>query len=358
MSLSGSNTGALLPYVARNLLEAAASRAGISPEKLSAEIIYKALDELNLLTAEMTNRGIQLWKRHQIILPVYQNFNEIPTPPGTNLVTPTLTRRTLQRVNGGTAFSDAGGTASLAFDDDFNTSCVQTAPDGAIGMQFTTGQFVTQCGVLSAVAGTFALFFEWSNDGANYTALDAATVTYSNSGEWFWIDLQGSPNGGATYWRVRSVGTVPFGATEIFFGNSPAEVNLTPWNIDDYSNMPNKFQPGQIVNYYQQRDISEPTLFVWPMPDYSERYTTLTVWVTNYLDQVSDINQGLDFPPRWYEAVTAMLSVRLCRLLPEADYNRLEDLKQLEIEKVMLAQAEERDVSPTNYDLGLQYYTL
>jgi len=356
MAISGSDTGALVPYTGRSLLEEACSRAGISPERLNAEMIYKALDNFNLLLTSLLNRGIQLWARQKRILPLYENVNQVPLPPGVNLVT-TLNRRLLQRVLGGAAFSDAGGTASLAFDDDFATACVQTSANGSVGMQFTSPQMVTQVGVLSRDAGAYGLFFEYSQDGVNYTAIGSEQVTFTG-GDWFWVDLQGCPSGGALYWRVRSTGTVPFVPDEIFFGNTPSEIYLTPWNIDDYSNMPNQFQPGTVTNYYQQRNLSAPLLYVWAMPDHSERYTTLVVWATQYIDQVSDINQAIDFPLRWYEAVTALMAVRLCRILPEADYSRLNDLKADAAEALSLAEGEERDIAPTNYDLGVSYYTM
>jgi hypothetical protein len=338
------------------MLEEACSRAGIPPERLSAEIVYKALDQLNLLVTEMLNRGIQLWRRQQLILPLYENYNQVPLPPGYNLVT-TLNRRVLSRQTTGTPFSDAGGDATLAFDDDFDTTCLQTSPNGSIGIHFDSPTNITQCGVLSGTTGNFVLFFEWSNDNVEWHALEALPVVFGSERQWLWTDLQGSPPGGASYWRVRSVGSVPFGAEEIFFGNTPSEVYLTPWNIDDYSNMPNKFQPGTVVNYYQQRDLTEPVLYVWMSPDHSERYTTLVVWATEYLSSVTDINQPLDFPSRWYEAVTAMMAVRICRTMQEADFSRMEYLVPDAAQALSLAQAEERDPSPVNYDTGLQYYT-
>lgn len=356
MSLSGSNTGALRPYTALQLLEEACSRAGIPPEGITSEIVEKALDQLNLVFTSLLNRGIQLWKRQQLILPCYQNVNQVPLPPGYNVVT-TLNRRSLFRQTTGTAFSDAGGNAALAFDDDFGTYCTQTSPNGSIGMQFSSPTIVSNVGVLSGTSGQFALFAEWSNDGTTWTSLEAVDVVFAGAGEWVWFDLEGWPTGGASYWRIRSVGTVPFAAAEIFFGNTPQEIYLSSWNIDDFSNMPSKTQSGAVVNYYQQRNVSGPVLYVWPTPGSGQKYDTLVVWATQYLDTVSAITQGLDLPLRWYDAITAMMARRLCRSLKEADMKRYPMLVGEEMEAVQLAQAEERDPAPTNYDLGNANYT-
>jgi hypothetical protein len=163
----------------------------------------------------LMNRGIQLWKRQQFILPLYQGNNQVPLPTGCNIVS-TLNRRSLFRqgaTNDGNVvayFSDQGGTASLAFDDNFATACTQTTPNGSIGVQFAQATTVNSVGILSGIDGTFALFYEYSNDGVNYTALNSESVNFSAAGRWTWVDLQQPPPGGALYWRVRSVGSTPF----------------------------------------------------------------------------------------------------------------------------------------------------
>lgn len=355
MSLSGSNTGALRPYTAQNLLEEACGRAGIPPEGITSEIVEKFLDQLNLFFTTFPNRGFQLWKRQKLILPCYQSTNQMPLPGGYNVVT-TLTRRTLFRQTG-TAFTTEGGTASYAFDDDFDTACTQTAVDGSIGAEFDSETVVNTIGVLSGTSGAWDFFFEYSQDGVTYTALDSTSVTYTAAGEWLWFDLDGGPVDGALFWRVRSVGDVPLSIAELYFGNTPQEINLGQWNLDDYSNMPNKTQGGQVTNWYQQRDVSVPILYVWPTPNSTAKYDTLVVWATQYLDQVTAITQGLDLPLRWYDAVTAEMARRLCRSLKEADLKRYPMLAQEAVEAMWLAQAEERDPAPTNYDLGVNYYT-
>lgn len=355
MSLSGSNTGSLRPYTAQNMLEEACSRAGIPPEGITSEIVEKYLDQLNLVFTTMPNRGFQLWKRQHLILPTYMNVSQVPLPAGYNVVT-TLNRRTSMRQIG-TAFTTAGGTADYAFDDDFDTACTQTSANGAIGCSFATPTVVNTVGVLSGTSGAWDLFFEYSQDGVTYTAIDSTSVTYSAAGEWLWIDLDGGPVAGALYWRVRSVGDVPFSVAELFFGNMSQEINLGQWNLDDYSNMPNKTQGGQITNWYQQRDVSVPVLYVWPTPNQQAKYDTLVCWATQYLDTVSSVTQALDLPARWYDAITAEVARRLCRSLKEADYKRLPDLALEAKEAMWLAQAEERDNAPTNYDLGVSYYT-
>lgn len=358
MPLSGSNTGALRPYTALNLIEGATSRAGIKPTSLTTEIVEKSLDELNLVFTNLLNRGVQLWKRQKMILPCYLNQSQLTLPAGVNLIQ-NLTRRSLQRQIG-TPFTDGGGDATLAFDNDLDTSCDQTSVDPvnglSIGCTFTNAVQVTTAGVLfNAAAVIDNLSFEYSLDGVTgWTALTSVQGTVAR-GQWVWVDLDAAPS--ALGWRVRCQSQMYFYATEIYFGNNPQEIPLDPWNLDEYSAMPNKTTPGRVVNYYQQRNLDNVVLNVWPVPNNMAVYDQLVVYAREYLDEVSAPTQALDVPRRWYDAITAQLARRLCRVLPEADMGRYAMLKAEEIEAVELAEGEERDPSNTNYDLGLDAYT-
>lgn len=353
MPLIGNNTGEVRPYTAIQLVEEACSRAGIPPSKLTNEVVEKSLDQISLVFTSLANRGIQLWKRQQTLLPCYLNEVEVPLPPNTVSVL-SLNRRTMFRQTG-TPFSDSGGTAALAFDDDFATSCAQTAVDGSIGTVFDTATQITTVGILFGGVGTFGLFFEYSDDGVTYTEVSSASIE-ATVGEWAWYDLQGSP--AALYWRVRSTSDADYlNISELYFGNTPQEIVLGPWNIDDYTAMPNKTQGGQVLNWYQQRDRDAPYLLVWPVPNNLAKYDVLVLWTHNEVNDVTDVTQSLDVPRRWYDAVTAMLARRLCRSLEEANMGRYPMLVGEEQEALALAVAEERDNSPVNFDPGISPYT-
>lgn len=352
MSLSGSNTGALRPYTARELIEEATSRAGIKPTQLTSEVVEKSLDQINLIFTQLLNRGIQLWKRQRMILPCYENEARVPLPQGVNVVDK-LTRRTLQRQTG-TPFTSEGGDATLAFDDDFATACEQTGLDGNLGCIFDSAVQITTVGIKFGTAMSLTVFVEYSLDGATWVSLDASVGEVSAQ-QWVWLDLDGAPS--AVGWRIRVVSTTYLSVEELYFGNTPSEIVLDPWNLDSYNAMPNKTSPGSVVNYYQQRDLDSPYLLVWPVPNTSAKYDQLTVWVKEYLDDVTAPTQSLDVPRRWYDAITAMLARRLCRSLPEADIKRYDMLRGEEQEAVELAEGEERDNSPTQYDMGLSAYT-
>src|SRR5580765_2606914 len=201
---SASNSGVLRPFTARELIEEATSRCGIKPVQLTSEIVEKSLDQLNLMFPALLNRGIQLWKRQRLILPCYVNSNRVTLPLGVDLVSK-LTRRTLWRANDGVPFSDQGGDPYRAFDDNFATSCNQTAINGSVGMIFTQPVQVTSVGVKFAIAMQLDLMVEYTLNGVTWTAIGGITGDTA-VGQWVWFDIDGAPT--ALGWRVRSISTV------------------------------------------------------------------------------------------------------------------------------------------------------
>ncbi len=357
MSLSGSNTGALRPYTARYCLELALRRAGIPPAKFTSEIIEVAFDEFNLMFNEMLNLGIQLWGRDRIVMPLYQNMNEVPCPLGTSVVIST-NQRSMMRPDVIDPFTTGGGTALFAFDDDFDTSCTHTSLNGTIGAFYAEATQITSVGILfdGANSGLFGVFYEYTLDmGATWIAADAADVTVApGEQQWFWQDIDGTP--AATGWRIRFVSDARPAVAELYFGNMPTEIPMGVWSLDEWNAMPTKETPGAPWCWYQDRQLDTSVLQVWPRPDSTAKYMTLVCWRRRYLEQITDMTQAMDISRRWFEAVTASLARRLCRSLPEADMNRYAMLTQEENAALMLAAGEERDPAPMKYQPGLQVY--
>lgn len=352
MSTSGSNTGALRAYTARHMMEEALRRAGVPQDKFTSEIVEIAYDLINLMFDEMLTLGIQLWARDRVILPLYQNVNQVPCPLGTSVVL-SCNQRYLSRPDVINPFTNGGGTAALAFDNDFATECVNTTPDGHIGAFFSSLTQITTVGILFGTAGTFGLFYEYTVDGTTWIAADAADVVVADN-EWVWRDIEGTPE--AIGWRVRSVGDDNFAVREMYFGNNPNEIPMGAWNLDDWNAMVVKNTPGPPWNWYQQRNKDTPVLYVWPMPNDQAKYYQLIIWRRRYLDQVTAMTQSLDVSRRWYEAITASLARRFSRSIPGADFSRYGMLLNEEASAMSLAMGEERDPAPMRYNPGLDVY--
>lgn len=350
---SGTNTGALRPYTARQMLEAALRRCGIKPAQFDSDMVETAFDTFNTMLDEMPNLGMQLWARDDVLIPIYAGRNQVPTPLGTSVIL-NCRQRTMQRPTPYQVFSDMGGNADFAFDDDFLTVCRQEMPSGTITALYSSQTRITTVGILFTEGQKFALFIEYDllGDG-NWRSLDAFEVEPQQQ-EWVWKDLQGAP--AAIGWRIRSVGPTAMIVSELFFGNMPSEVPMGVWAQDDWDNMVIKDTPGPPWNYYQDRQLANPVLFLWPMPDMTCRYMILACRRRRYLEQLNDMSQVLDVSRRWNEALTASLARRLCREIPEADLKRYQFLLTEEATAMQLAQAEERDPAPMRYNPGLEVY--
>lgn len=353
MSLSGSN-GEQRAFTAGQMMESALRRCGIPPAKFTSEMTEVTLDQLGLLFNEMLNLGIQLWGRDRLILPLYQNQNQVPTPVGTSVIL-TVNQRYLSRIETVGWFSTPDGTAALAFDNDFATACEQSTSDGTLGGFFSGGSTqVTTIGILFSQPFSGGVFFEYTTDNENWTAIDSADLTIASGGTWYWLDLGTAIY--ATGFRIRTVGDVALGVEELYFGNNPNEIPMGVWNLDDWNAMVTKTTAGPPWNWYQQRDLDSPVLYIWPMPDDTAKYYQLVVWRRRYLDQVTALTQSMDISRRWYEAVTASLARRLCLELPEADVKRYPMLQAAEAQAITLAAAEERDPAPIRFNPGIDVY--
>jgi len=350
---SGNNTGALRPYTAIQMTEAALRQAGVKQAMFTSETLDIAMDVFNRMLDDMLNLGLQLWGRDRVVLPPYFNRQQGPLPLGTP-VGIDLQQRTLLRPQPLLVQTDQGGDASLAFDGNLSTVCQQTAIDGSITAIYQGGTVVTQLGVMFVQAGPQAFFVEYSMDGITWQAIDMVSVTIDAPNTWFWKEIDGAPP--ALGWRLRNVSTQPLVVAEVYFGNNPQDIPIPPFTYDDWDALPNKNTPGQPIQWFQDRQLAAPILFVWPVPDATALFMTLVTRRRRFLNQITDWQQSLDITSRWYEGITASLARRLCKEVEGAELGRMPMLLAEEASAMQLATGEERDPAPSRYNPGLEVY--
>ncbi len=82
---------------------------------------------------------------------------------------------------------------------------------------------------------------------------------------------------------------------------------LYQWERDEYMSLPNKVSSGPPSIFYAAQTNDGVTLTVWPVP------TATTSVIIDYLrkpETVTSLNETVDFPERYTEALYAMLAVR------------------------------------------------
>jgi hypothetical protein len=89
-----------------------------------------------------------------------------------------------------------------------------------------------------------------------------------------------------------------------------AETQLTRISFEEFNVLPNKFQTGRATQYAIKRNLSNPTLFLYPTPNNSTDILNIEA-----IRQVEDVNksagQNADAPVRFLPCLTAGLAYYL-----------------------------------------------
>jgi hypothetical protein len=315
-------------------------------------MIEIAKQQLYLLLSDMGNTGVPLWCQTKYIVPMYLNNPIIPMPTGTiDVLESNL--RTLTEFTGTASASE--GTADNAFDHDLETACTQTIAAGWIQLFLETAENVTTVGLLPEVTGAWSISFEYSDDGVTWTSIFSDTVYEAEAGVWQWMDFVGlTPH---QYWRLKANGGTILDVTELVFANNPSEIPIARINVDDYYNLPNKQFAGRPVQYWLDRQASAAYMNVWPAPNEAAQFQQITVLVHRHVMDVGTLQNTLEIPQRWFEAIIWMLAKRLAYITPEVKMEVIPIVEKMAAEKEARAWMEERDKSPFYLQPNVSIYT-
>lgn len=320
----------------------AARRCGQLGGRLSAEEILDSKNELQMLLNSLVNEHVPLWTVDKQIYGMNLNQNLLP------FTTDTIDlQNVLYRFNnlpsGGIATSSAGGNADNAFDQNLETACVQSTPNGNIAYDFLTSTVVTTVGILPHATGTLNPVYEYLEaDGITWTAvIPAAGASAYTAGQWYWLDVA-QPQAGQSF-RVRETSGGTLNVTELVFGTSAREIIISRINKDDYQNLPNKNQTGRPLQYWFDRQIT-PQAWFWPASQYW--LNSIVVWRRRVIQNVGTFQNEIEFPLRWLDAIIFGLAARMIYLLPGADLTRAPMIETKAAQSKDIAWCEERDNSP------------
>jgi hypothetical protein len=189
-----------------------------------------------------------------------------------------------------------------AFDSDIDTVCTQTSANGNISINYGTNNpiYIGSIGILPAASGSATVIYEYSYDGSTWETLYSPGAEVWVDNEWIWHDID--PGVTAQYYRIRATGGTTLSLRELFFGNNSTEITMARLNRDDYTNLPNKnFTANQPFQYWFDRTIPQPSMYLWPVP--SDTFVQMTVWYSRQIEDVGALTNEIAIPGRWYEAV-------------------------------------------------------
>jgi len=356
MAYSGSVGNTVISI--QTLIDHGARRCGKLAEELTDEEVLSARQSLFFFLTSLSNIGINYWAINKLVVGLNADNYQYFLPAGTIDVLNVLYRTMTQP--SGAYTSSAGGVTANVYDDNPQTYCVQSSPNGNIAVNYgpTNPVYIGSIGVLPYIAGggsaVWNYVFEYSYDNATWTTLYTATNQTVTDNTWVWQDI--NPGANVPYYRMRATGGTTLSLRELYFGTNSRELQMSRLNRDDYTNLPNKqFTANQPFQYYFERTIPQPNVVLWPTP--SDTFVQMTVWYSRQVMDITSLSQELEVPQRWYEAVVMNLAHRMSLELPQVDLARIQYLEKMAMQYLNEAEQEERDKSPIYWAPNISVYT-
>lgn len=352
--MATSGTVGTTVFTIQQVIDHAYRRMKMAAELVSGEKIDTALENLWLILQVLSSRGIPIWRIETQILAFYQGQVSVNPLIGTVEVLNANTR-ILQRLEGSYS-TDQGGFPELAFDGDLDTACTQTAPNGAITVDFQNDVTVTTFGLLPAVSGIWDFVYEVSLDGVTWETVLTYTDQAVVARRWQWVDVQIIRWSAYQFARLRATGGTTLDVLEWFIGNNPQAIPMAPINKDDYFNLPNKSFQGRPVQFWQEMARDNPVLRVWPVPDFAANFYQCEAQAHRMIEDVGEMSMQLDIPARWYDWIVDALAVKQAREDP--DYKGdIRELQGFEAESLKTALGGIVNKGPIYIQPNISHYT-
>jgi len=258
-----------------------------------------AQDVLYLVLSELASVRTPSWCIEKIILPFYINQPIVPLPRGTVEVL-NANYRFLQEI-----------------DKVLNSQSSTQVVYGTGGLMVSTIGIKWDAASVPVTLYISDDLLTWVEVGS---FSDAAV-----QGEWVWYDI--SQPLAANYLKIVATSTIDF--QYIYLGNTPNEVPMGVLNKDDYVAQNNKIFASRPTTYWFQRNLIDPVMNVWPAPNAAAEYAQLIVWRHRQIMDVGTLQQELEIPQRWYEAIVALLASKLVIEVEGTDMSLFPTLSQL-----------------------------
>jgi hypothetical protein len=325
MAFSGSVSGTT--FNALKVVDHAFRRCRLPAQAISSEMQTYALESLYLLLSDLANTRTPSWCIERVVLPMYQNQPIVTLPLGTIDVL-NLNYLTMQPLTGTTT------TTSTSYSVNFGTQIVVNT----LGIKWT--------------AASVPLVFQVSNDGITWTTVGTGSDIVG-AGEITWYDISGALP--YQYFRITSTSTIHYSFIQL--GNMPQEIPLGLLNRDAYVQQSNKVFPNRPNSYWFQRDIPRPVVNLWPAPFAASEGAQLILWRQRHIMDTENLQQEVEVPQRWLEAIVNGLASKMASETPQVDVNLIPVLEQRAATSLMRAWDGDGDGSPIQINPGIGVYT-
>lgn len=326
MAFSG--TVSTTVFNTNKVVDHAYRRCRMTAQRVTAEMQGIATDTLYLLLSELASVKAPSWCIEKLILPFYEGQPNVTLPLGTVEVL-NANYRYLQAVSGSNIVTST-----------------------AYQVNFASGTIVSTVGIEWSAAAV-PLSFSVSNDGITWTVVDTVTPSAS-AGEITWFDIY--PALAYPYFKITATSGV-LSYTTITLGNTPSEIPFGVLNRDSYVAQSNQIFAGRPTTYWFQRDINQPVMHLWPAPNQAAELAQLIVWRHRHIMDVGTLQQELEIPQRWYEAIVSKLASKLALETDAVDMNLIPLLDAKAEQALREAWDGDNDGSPTTITPNIGVYT-
>ena len=335
MAYSG-NIG-IKTFNALKVVDHAFRRCRLPAQAITSEMQEYALDSLTFMLDELSNIRTPSWCIEQQILPLYEN-NQIVTLPKGTIDVLNLNLNVLQELS---------GTVKAT-----NTSYL---------VNLTTPTIVNFIGIKWSAAA-IPVTFQTSSDNIAWTTVGTSTsVNLSTNatavaGNITWTQINGAL--AKQYFRIIPTdGASTISYTTITLGNMPQAIPLGLLSRDNYVNQSNLVFAGRPSSFYYQRDLPEPVVNLWPAPNAASEKYQLVLWRHRQIMDTDNLQQQVEIPNRWMEAIINGLAARVCAETPSADAQLMPMLEARAAASVQRAWDGDNDGSAIQINPGIGVYT-
>ena len=326
MAFSGSI--GVATFNALKVIDHAFRRCKLPAQQITSEMQQYALESLAFMLSEIANGKTPSWCIEKQIYPFYQGQPTVVLDLGTVEVL-NANYRTMQQIT---------GTVTTLSSTEYKT-------------EFSSATAVSTVGVKWSGAAV-NLTFDVSDDDISWTTVGTQTTTAS-AGEWTWSDITPA----IAYKFFRITGDAALDYSQVYLANMPQEIPMGSLNRDTFVAQSNKIFEGRPLTYWFQRDIPEPVLHLWPAPNAAAEYAQLIVWRHRQIMDTENLQQEVEIPHRWLEAIINGLAARVGSETQQVDINLIPVLEQRAAQSMQRALDGDNDGSPTYINPGIGCYT-
>ena len=319
------------------LVNKAIRRCGLNPLVQTPEILSTATEDLFMLILSLANRGINLWCVERILLPVIIGQARYELPPGTE--------RILNVLQSSPTLLEG----------------VTTILPSSHMVEYEEPVQVTRIGFRLHTSSS-QLQVQVSDDGFLWERVEfieyPPRVETFAGGQLYWLDLKKTYL--AKFLRLVNVVDLPqtpspLLVTLLYVCSQSREIAMSAFNRDDYANQPNKtFTSQTITNYYFEKLI-DPTMTFWPVPQTDQN--CVIIYRQRQIQDIGDLQEEIEIPSRWYEAITWHLALRLAFEIPGVDPGRISAIQKMTQDMTLEVEGGETDDSPVNFAPRIGVYT-